>query len=152
VCLAQAPEPTTDQKILSELQSIRASLERRDTVLTALLALSRAQIDAIQVVALESQRQRLSAQEQRLGNEVAAATRAVNAPPPMIMSPDGSVAVADQSDATAMKTGLEQVSAALRDIQGSESALDREIARLKSRIAEMEKVVDKVLEEALRKN
>ena len=143
--LAQAQDVVTNQKVLDELKSIRASLERLEKSQKALLALTRIQFDQGQLTALEAQRQRLSAREQNLNNDVAAAARILNGPAPQIHSVDGTPPPLTQTDTGPLKERLAQLSLALKEVQRERLALEPEITRLKGRIAAVEKLIEDAL-------
>jgi hypothetical protein len=143
LCLAQTPE-ATNQKILEELRSIRTSIERLENSQRAMLALARLQNDQNQVALVESRRQKLAAQEQDLSKEIAAASRAIETPVMVVPPPDGS-APSSPPDLGPLRARVAQASATLREVAGSRQALDLEIARLRERIAAMQKLIDDAL-------
>lgn len=145
LCLAQTQDVATNQKILDELRSIRASLERLEKGQRALLALARIQADGSQLTALEAQRQRLAAEERDLEKEIAAATRTMAAPTPMMMNPDGTSQPAEPIDTGPLRARLNQASSSLKEVQRAREKLDQEIAWLKGRIAAAEKLIEDAL-------
>ncbi len=145
LCLAQTPDGVTTRQVLEELKGMRASLERLEKGQRALLALIRLQADESRVTALEGQRLQLSTREQSLRKDVEAAGLSVNAPPLMVMNPDGSTAPAPPVDDGPARARLAQVTSSLKEVEQARQTLDRDIARLKERIAAVEKYIEDVL-------
>lgn len=140
LCLAQAPDPAGTQQLLDELKGIRASMERIEKAQKALLVVVRMQADSSQAAVLEEQRARLASREQELSRESTAA-----ASPPMVMVVENG---AERTvPATAVDSGRSaQIAAQLKEVSAARQKLDQEIARIRERMA----AVDKIIEEALR--
>lgn len=71
LCLAQAPEVLTQQRMLEELKAIQGALERLENSQRRRAGMLRIQIDEQLVAALQAQRLQLSAREAELNKEMA---------------------------------------------------------------------------------
>jgi hypothetical protein len=140
LCLAQVPDSAGTQQLLDELKGIRASLERIEKAQKALLVVVRMQADSSQAAVLEEQRARLASREQELGRESSAAA----SPPMMMVVENGAERAAPAS--TADTTRAAQIAAQLKEVSAARQKLDLEIARIRERLAAM----DKLIEDALR--
>jgi len=137
--LGLAQESVASQRVLDELKGIRASLERMEKGQAALIALMRVQFDEIKLTDLDAQRSRLTVQEQELGKEMATAARMTDGPPAMVMSADGTSQPAAPADTSALKARAAQASSSLKEVQRARQAVDQEIARIKDRIAALDR-------------
>lgn len=146
LCLAQMPDTTANQRVIDELKSIRAALERIEKTQHALLALTRLQFDETQLASLEAQRLRLAAQEAEANREIAKVSRVLDAPPPLMISPeDGSVKAAPRPDLSAEQARHSKATAALQEVESTRQSIDAQVTRLRSRIAAAEKLLEEIL-------